>query len=173
MTYTPKLNENAHLENICKELEHTKIPLFKTNDNLHTLRKELDSLIKKTENKEIIIKSADKGLVIVIMSPNNYWYICHCHISDISYYRMLNDPDPSNIVQQRVTHLADKCKSMLTLKEYNYLTKRKHKISNLYMRPKLHKSKRINEIIQKQQCEYINTEENIIVEARPIVAGPI
>ena len=86
---------------------------------------------------------------------------------------MLNDPDPSNIVQQRVTHLADKCKSMLTLKEYNYLTKRKHKISNLYIRPKLHKSKRINEIIQKQQCEYINTEENIIVEARPIVAGPI
>ena len=59
------------------------------------------------------------------------------------------------------------------LKEYNYLTKRKHKISNLYMLPKLHKSKRINEIIQKQQCEYINIEENIIVEARHIVAGPV
>ena len=41
---------------------------------------------------------------------------------------------------------------MLTLKEYNYLTKRKHKISNLYMLPKLRKSKRINEIKQKQQC---------------------
>ena len=38
---------------------------------------------------------------------------------------------------------------------------------------KLHKSKRINEIIQKQQCEYINIEENIIVEVRPIVAGTI
>ena len=60
---------------------------------------------------------------------------------------------------------------MLTLKEDNYLTKRKHKISNLYMLPKLHKSKRINEMIQKYQCEYINVEENIIVEARPIVAG--
>ena len=41
------------------------------------------------------------------------------------------------------------------------------------MLPKLHKSKRINEMIQKQQCEYINIEKNIIVEARPIVAGPI
>ena len=41
------------------------------------------------------------------------------------------------------------------------------------MLPKLHKSKRINEIIQKQQCEYINIEENIIVEACPIFAGPI
>ena len=43
---------------------------------------------------------------------------------------------------------------MVTLK-YNYLIKRKHKISNLFMLPKLHKSKQINEIIQKQQCEYI------------------
>ena len=59
-TYTPKPNENADLENICKELEHTKISLFKTKDNLHTLRKELDSLIRKNENEEIIIKLADK-----------------------------------------------------------------------------------------------------------------
>ena len=41
------------------------------------------------------------------------------------------------------------------------------------MLPKLHKSKRIKEVIQKQQCEYINIEENIIAEARPIVAGPV
>ena len=40
------------------------------------------------------------------------------------------------------------------------------------MLPKLHKSKRINEIIQKGQCQYTNIKENIIVEARPIVAGP-
>ena len=86
---------------------------------------------------------------------------------------MLNDTDPSNIVQQRVTEFADKYKSMLTLKEHNYLTKRKHKILNLYMLPKLHKSKRINEIIQKHQCEFMNIEENFIVEARPIVAGPV
>ena len=38
------------------------------------------------------------------------------------------------------------------------------------MLPKLHKSKRIDEIIQKEQCEYINVKENIIVEACPIVA---
>ena len=86
---------------------------------------------------------------------------------------MLNDTDPSNIVQQRVTQFPDKYKSMLTLKEYNYLTKRKHKISNLYMLPKLPKSRQINEIIQKQQCEHINIKENIIFEARPIVAGPV
>ena len=41
------------------------------------------------------------------------------------------------------------------------------------MLPKLQKSKWINEIIQKQQCEYINIEDNIIGEARSIVAGPV
>ena len=45
--------------------------------------------------------------------------------------------------------------------------------SYLYVLPKLHKSKRIKEVIQKQQCEYINIEENIIAEACPIVAGPV
>ena len=46
-------------------------------------------------------------------------------------------------------------------------------MSNLSMLPKLHKSKRINEIIQKQQCEFRNTEEIIIVKARPIAAGSV
>ena len=41
------------------------------------------------------------------------------------------------------------------------------------MLPKLHNSKRINELIQKQQCEYINIEKNVIIEARPIVTSPV
>ena len=171
-TYTPKPNKNADLENICKELKHTKISLFKTKDTLHTLRKGLDSLIKKIENK-FIIKPAGKCSTIIILSPDYYWHIRQSHISYTSYYRTLNDTDPSNIVQQRVTQSADKYKLMLTLKAYHYLTKRKHNFSNLYMLPKLHKSKQINEIIQKEPCEYIIIEENVIVKTRPIVAGPV
>ena len=61
------------------------------------------------------------------MSPYYYWNIRQSHISDTTHYRILNDTDPSNIVQQRVTQFVDKRKSVLTLKEYNYLTKRKKK----------------------------------------------
>ena len=61
---------------------------------------------------------------------------------------------------------------MLTLKEHNYSTKRKREISNPYMPQRLHRSKRINEIIQKQQCEYINIKEINIVHALSIAAGP-
>ena len=172
-TNTLKPNENTDSENIFKELEHTKISLLQAKDNLYTLRKELDSRWRKIENKEIIVKPAEKGSFIIIMSPDYYWNICQAQVSDTLFYRILNDAGPLNIVQQRFTQFADKWKPMLTLKDYNYLTKTKHKISNLYMLPKLHKSKQINEIIQKQQCEYINIKENFIVEAFLIVDGSI
>ena len=41
-------------------MEHTKISLFKTKGNLNTLRKGLDSLIRKIENKEIVINLQTK-----------------------------------------------------------------------------------------------------------------
>ena len=86
---------------------------------------------------------------------------------------MVNDADFSNIVEQRVKHFADQYKSVLISKEDSYLTKRRHKISNFCLIPHLDKSKGINETIQKQQYQYINIAENIIVEVQPIVVGPV
>ena len=51
-------------------MEYTKILLLKTKDNQYTLHT-LDS-IRKIENKDIIIKPADKGSVIVIILPGYY-----------------------------------------------------------------------------------------------------
>ena len=41
------------------------------------------------------------------------------------------------------------------------------------MLPKLHKSKEINEIIEIKHIEYIQIDEDILVEGQPIVAGPV
>ena len=41
------------------------------------------------------------------------------------------------------------------------------------MLPKLHKSKEINEIIQRKHTEYIQIDDDILIEGRPIVAGPV
>ena len=73
------------------------------------------------KNKEIIEMPGDKGSVIVIMSANYYWNICHSHISDATYYIILNDTDPSSFAQQRIIRFDNKYKPLLTLKEYNYL----------------------------------------------------
>ena len=95
-----------HSTAICEDFKFIKCT---THPRGNRLRKELDSLIKKIENKEI------KGSIIVVMSPDYYWNICQSHISGTSYYRMLHGTDPSKILQQRVTQFADKYKSMLTL----------------------------------------------------------
>ena len=38
---------------------------------------------------------------------------------------------------------------------------------------KLHKSKEINEIIEIKRTGYIQIDEDILIEGRPIVAGPV
>ena len=101
------------------------------------------------------------------MSPDYYWNICQSHISD-TFYRILNDTDLSNVVQQRVTESTDKYKPMLTLKEYNNLTNRKHKIFNLYKLPKIYKCKRINEIIPRKLLLLKHTQLLLVLFPTPI-----
>ena len=80
--YTPRSNKNADLGNIFKELEHTKISLLKTKDNLYIW---LGSLIRKIENKEIIVKPVDTA-----------------------HNRILIDTNLSSIVEEQITQFADK-----------------------------------------------------------------
>ena len=44
-------------------------------------------------------------------------------------------------------------------------------MANFYMLPKLHKSKRLDEIISEHPLEYIKVEEKLTIEGRPIVGG--
>ena len=72
-----------------------------------------------------------------------------------------------------VNKFAEKYKSILTNNEYDFLTKRCHKISNFYMLPKLRKSKEINKIIEIKRTEYTQIDEDILIEGLPVVAGPV
>ena len=154
-TFIPPPNEHQELENICKEIEHTPINIRKSKDNLMNLRKGLELLLEKINTNKIIIKPADKGSITVVMTPKDYWNMCYRHLSDTTFYNNLDNNDPSTIVQDRVNKFAEEYKSILTNNEYDFLTKRCHKISNFYMLPKLHKSKKINEIIEIKRTEYI------------------
>ena len=143
----------------------------KLNDNLMNLRKGLELLLEKVNTNKTIIKPADKGSIIVVMAPKDYWNMCYAHLSDTTFYNNLDNNDPSIIVQEKVNKFAEKYKSILTNNEYDFLTKRCHKISNFYMLPKLHKLKEINEIIEIKRTEYIQIYEDILIEGRPIAAG--
>ena len=47
----------------------------------------------------MIIKSAGKGSIIVVMAPKDYWNMCYRHLSRITFYINLDNNNPSTIVQ--------------------------------------------------------------------------
>ena len=75
-TFTPKNNENQELETICKNLSEIKIYIKRTSDNIPNLRDGLNSLMTKIRSNEIIIKPANKGSIVVLMSSDYYWTMC-------------------------------------------------------------------------------------------------
>ena len=94
------------------------------------------------------------------MTPKDYWNVCYRDLSDATFYNNLDNNDPSTTVQVIVNKFSEKCKPFLTNNEYDFLTKRCHEISN-------------NEIIEIKRTEYIQIDEDILTEGRPIVAGPV
>ena len=94
----------------------------------------------KTRSNEIIIKPADKGSIVVVMSSKYYWKMCQSHLNNEQYYRCLFENDPSLIVNEKIINYANEYCSIVTDNKYEYLVNRNYKISNFYINPKLHKS---------------------------------
>ena len=92
---------------------------------------------------------------------------------NFSFYNNLYNNEPSTIVQDRVNKFAKKYKLILTNNEYYFLAKRCSKISNFYMLLKIPESKEIYKIIEIKRTEYIQIDEDILIEGRPIEAGPV
>ena len=69
LSFTPPPNEHQELENICKQIEHTPINIRKSKDNLMNLREGLELLLEKVNTNKIIVKSANKRSIIVVMTP--------------------------------------------------------------------------------------------------------
>ena len=79
-SFTPKPNENQELEKICKTLIENEIKMRKTTGNISSLRNGLNSLIKRTTENEIVIKPADRGSIITVLSPEFYLNMSESHL---------------------------------------------------------------------------------------------
>ena len=63
------------------------------------LRKGLELPLQKNNTNKITINPADKGSIIVVMTPKDYWNMCYRHLSDTTFYNNLDNNDPPTIVQ--------------------------------------------------------------------------
>ena len=173
-TYTPPPNENIELESIISKIKHTTIRNVKPkHQNMSPAStKALQSLADKVNDVSLVIKSADKGDVTVIMSPEYYYKICMNELSKDKFYQNLGRRDPSASVITDVMNFANEYRQVLTAKEYQYLTKKDYRMANFYSLPKLHKSATINSQLNGTS-EYIHLPDfEEVVEGRPIVGGP-
>ena len=169
-SFCPPANKNLELERIIENVKHIPIHASNPRDNIKKLRRALDSLICKTE-KDVVIKSADKGDIIVIMSPEFYLSMCMDELSNTDYYEMVGEIDPSPLVMEAVTSFAERYRHSLTPNEYVYLKESKYAMANFYMLPKLHKSSYLSGILGSKRYVHI-ADFHQKIDGRPIVGGP-
>ena len=98
--------------------------LKKTTDNISSLRNGLNSLIKRSTENKIVIKPADKGSIITVMSPEFYLNVCESHLRNEEYCEYMQDNDPSPSLRNRIVAYAKKYKTFLTKNEYKTLTQK-------------------------------------------------
>ena len=173
-TYTPPPNEDAELERIIQNIKKMRVIKVRSPDQNMTpaLKTALENLVHRITEGEIVVKSADKGDITVLMSQDFYYRMCLNELSKEKFYRPLGRTDPSRVVLNDVKNFANRYRDILTRKEYQFLTSNDYKMANFYMLPKLHKSASINNML-KEGSEYVHLpdfEESI--EGRPIVGGP-
>ena len=157
---------------VINKLKHLNVNItYRVPDNMEGLRHALDSLVEKSSTNQLIIKPADKGDIIVVMSAAFYHEICMNELSKPNFYQIVGDTDPSDLVLNAVMDFCGKYESLLTNNEIKFLTERKYKMAYFYMLPKLHKSEFINNNIG--HSEYVKlTNFDQPIEGRPIVGGP-
>ena len=83
----------------------------KTTDNIISLRNGLNSLIKRITEKEIVIKPADKGSIITVLSPEFYLNMFESHLQNEEYYECIQDNNPSPLLKNRIIAYSKKYKN--------------------------------------------------------------
>ena len=106
------------------------------------------------------------------MNKDHYMRMIYEHLNDTKTYKR-TDETCDKKVRLNIEKLVKKYENTLTKQESAYLTNYVFKTSNFYGIPKVHKSKIINDAIEQQKSEYIETLEPNDLSLRPIVAGPI
>ena len=161
------LTNVRELKNYAKNLH--KLPVTrKLHSNITASeRKAITSL---SQNKDITIRSVDKGGAIVVMDTTYYVRKIQECLWNTSTYNKLNNYDPSSTMKT-VVKFCEKFKNILTDKERLYLQKFNYKISNFYGNPKIHKSKKIAESIQSSNSIYIKISEEVDLDFRFITTS--
>ena len=94
------------------------------------------------------------------------------HLNNATTYAIVEDNEDVKVFR-KLGKLIKKYENCLTRKESKYISDFAWQSSNLYVLPKIHKSKAIIEAMERTNDCYIHMKPPSDLKARPIVAGPL
>ncbi|CAC5412144.1 unnamed protein product [Mytilus coruscus] len=171
--YKSSKGKNKALDTFCDHITNfpfNEIQSPKCRPN--TSRQEWKKIYKLKNNKDMIIKEADKGSAVVIMDLNYYINIANNLLQDNTYYEKEKNYNQSKIKKQIIIACIHLLRKGLTDKECDYLTNFKCKSSNFYGLPKIYKSNVIRESCKNSTSVCVNIPHPNDLKLRTIVAGP-
>ncbi|MEW8548114.1 MAG: hypothetical protein AB2693_31815, partial [Candidatus Thiodiazotropha sp.] len=169
--FTPPKGRNEALEKYISTTSNFPLSTAKSKTHYNISLQQRNVLKKLSEDKEIIIKEADKGGAIVIMDSYFYQERIQLMLNDKTFYKEITEKEIKNTMKKVLRFINNQ--ECLTKKENDYLCNFEVKHSNFYGLPKIHKSSKIKEACQSgEKLNYVKIEppENLLF--RPIVAGP-
>ena len=163
-------SKNVDVNNLCRSIEALEPENVDIKDNLTI--DERNALADLTNNKDIVIKPADKGSSIIIMNSEYYRnkLVLADHLYTDSYEEVNQDSDDGVITQ--LNDLVSKHSSCMTEKEIEYVKNPEWRTSEFYVLPKVHKSKSIIEAVRNTNGDVVDElSDPPDLKGRPIVAG--
>ena len=163
-------SKDLELQHLVKSIENIETEYQPFNSNIS--KHEQEALQKLIANKDIIIKSTDKGAGLVLMDKT--YYRDHLVNKEHLYSTVCKEVplDSDKKVYKLLLLLVKKYKSNLTSKEIKYLTDFKWQSSNVYFTPKLHKCKSIQQATVLANDDYIEIHQPDDLKERSIISGP-
>ena len=167
--FVPPRGRDKHLDKFCDFVEDININVKQARSNL--TKGESKALYDLRNDKNIVIKEADKGGAIVIMDKEFYKEKLLSVLNNEIYYKKCNSRE-ENVILNRISKLLDRYSDDITDTERDYLTNFDAKTAYFYGLPKIHKSKSIQDKISKDLPTVINIQNPEDLSFRPIVGGP-
>ena len=134
-------------------------------------KNESNALRELRNNKNIIIKQADKGEAAVIMDRKYYSDKILAMLKDEETHSELRTHTDEKVMEA-ILQLRDKFKGILTNREEDYRAKFNYQTSSFYGLPKIHQNRPTISSPSHSTTTYLKIGQPQDLKFRPIVGGP-
>ena len=163
--------DNEWVQHIVNVLENLEPEPISTPTNV--TEEERRAVRELANNRNIVIKKADKTNVFVVMDSDYYRdkLVLNDHLNTPTYERTTEDADQKMFKEQ--SRLLERHRACLTEKEFRYITTYDWKSSLFYVNPKISKCKEISDQIRMNNSDYLKMKPPASLKGRPIISGPV